>query len=466
MNIVVVVSDTFRYDYVGANGNSWIRTPDLDRFAQRAVGFDQSYVASFPTIPMRTDWFTGRFSFPHHGWQPLNPGVPVLAETLRKAGYLTQLIVDNPHMLRGPNHFDRGFDGSCWLRGQEGDTYLTRRNLLQPAQPLETTRQRPMRWGHPLVDVHRTTNHAWQWEEDRFCVRTLRTASQWLEENSGAEPFFLWVDCFDVHEPWDPPQYLVNHYDPAYTGPQMLHPNYGPADRYTPEQLANLRAHYAGECDLLAKWFGYLVRKIEDLDLLERTAIVFTSDHGMFLGEHNRTGKSNIDAGDDRLWPLYAEVAHTPLFIALPGLAGGQRRQALVQAPDLFPTLAELAGVPDIPGRQGHSLLPVLRDPAAPWPRTVAVSCGHNQFPRVTDGQWSYYPVGERPGVAELYDLGVDPGEQRNVAATRRDIAEGLHSQLRRWLGEVGAAPELLERIGQGVRHPGGPAGPDYHEGR
>ena len=79
MNIIVLVSDTFRYDYLGCNGNAWIGTEVLDRFAERAVCFDRHYLSSFPTIPNRTDLFTGRYSFPFHGWKPLDAGIPVLS---------------------------------------------------------------------------------------------------------------------------------------------------------------------------------------------------------------------------------------------------------------------------------------------------------------------------------------------------------------------------------------------------
>jgi len=78
MNFIVIVSDTFRYDHLGANGNPWIKTPDLDAFSRLSVNFDRCTISSFPTIPARTDWFMGRYSFPFHGWQPLDPPVTVL----------------------------------------------------------------------------------------------------------------------------------------------------------------------------------------------------------------------------------------------------------------------------------------------------------------------------------------------------------------------------------------------------
>ncbi len=434
-----MVSDTFRYDHCGWNGNHWIHTPDLDRFAAEAVAFDHHYLSSFPTIPARTDWFSGRFSFPSHGWRPLDPQVPVLAGLLGRTGYLRQLIIDNPHMMKGTNHFDRGFDGACWLRGQEGDTYLTRHNHLRPVMPSGKTRQKPRPQGYSLVDIHRATNFDWAWEEDRFAARTLRTASRWLEENYKAEQFFLWVDCFDVHEPWDPPEYWVERYDPSYAGAPMLHPNYGPADVYTEAELANLRAHYAGEVSMISRWFGRLLHKLEDIGLDERTAVVFTSDHGMFLGEHNRTGKSNIWPGDERRWPLYEEVAHTPLFIRVPGLRP-RRVSALVQPPDLMPTLLELAGTGTPTAVHGRSLLPVLRGEVATH-RAVAISGAHRGAgPEVAvrDGRFSYYPDGET-GTPELYDTANDPGETRNLAPLEQGEVRRLEDAWRSWTAEHGA---------------------------
>jgi len=105
MNLIVIVSDTFRYDYLGANGNRWIKTPELDAFSRRAVNFDRCTISSFPTIPTRTDWFTGRYSFPFHGWQPLDPKATVLAGVLGEAGSVNQLITDCPHLMNATPYF-------------------------------------------------------------------------------------------------------------------------------------------------------------------------------------------------------------------------------------------------------------------------------------------------------------------------------------------------------------------------
>ena len=96
MNVIVLVNDTFRRDHVGCYGNTWIQTPNLDRFAQRSAIFDQYYAASYPTVPNRWDISSGRFGFPTLGWQPLNPGDVTWGQVMSRHGVHTQMIWDTP----------------------------------------------------------------------------------------------------------------------------------------------------------------------------------------------------------------------------------------------------------------------------------------------------------------------------------------------------------------------------------
>jgi arylsulfatase A-like enzyme len=152
------------------------------------------------------------------------------------------------------------------------------------------------------------------------------------------QPFFLWIDFFDPHEPWDPPEYMVRRYDPGYTRTPMLHPNYGPASDYTPGELHNLWAHYAAEAELVDRWIGRILQKIDDLQLWDETIVDMTSDHGTSLGEHNRTGKSNINDGDERYWPIYPEVGHVPFLLAGGDVPKGQSLDLIAQPTDILPT--------------------------------------------------------------------------------------------------------------------------------
>ena len=121
-NVLVIVSDTFRRDHLGAYGNPWIRTPNLDAFASRAVIFDGHTNSSFPTMPTRADILTGTFSYTHMGWEPLPKHLPTLPEVMADAGYLTMGVVDTPFFVRDGFGYDRGFDDFVWVRGQGDDT--------------------------------------------------------------------------------------------------------------------------------------------------------------------------------------------------------------------------------------------------------------------------------------------------------------------------------------------------------
>lgn len=453
MNIILLISDTFRYDNLLNEGPMPVRTPELDRFAQRAVSLSHCYVSSFPTIPHRTDLTTGRYGWPWYGWQDrLRSSKNHLPQLLAQAGYVSQLLCDCPHLFRA--NFNIGFDGAYVIRGQEGDTYFLRMNHpIETVMPPEKTRSGRRFQGHNLPDLARWTNRFWYREEDRFAPRTARLAVEWLEENYRYHPFFLWVDFFDPHEPWDPPEYLVKRYDPDYTGIPMIHPNYGQASDLTPEELRNLRAHYCAEAEMVDRWVGRVLQKIDDLQLWENSIVVFTTDHGMSLGEHNRTGKSNINEGDPRFWPIYPEIAHIPFLIAAPDLEGGRTVDALLQPPDILPTLLDLAGVEVAPPEpfHGRSFAPLLRGEEMAT-RDCVVS---GSLLRLSEGgtlpkkcvtpvlytkKWAYAPIGAE-GQRELFDLEADPYGEKNVASTHPDVADSLHARLVAWLREM-EAPE------------------------
>ena len=456
MNIIVIIADTFRYDNLLDRASMPVRTPELDRFSERAVSLSHLYASSFPTIPHRTDWTTGRYGWPWYPWQDRRNSSPNHApELLAEAGYVTQLICDTPHLFR--NGMDRGFDGAYELRGQEGDTFFLRMNHpIEQVMPHEKTRQSYRLGNYTLVDVARWTNRAWYREADRFAPRTAALAVEWLEENYEYHPFFLWVDFFDPHEPWDPPEYMVKRYDRDYTGTPMLHPNYGRAGDLTPEELKNLRAHYCAEAELADRWVGRVLQKVDDLDLWDNSVVVFMSDHGMSLGEHNRTGKSNVNQNDDRCWPVYPEVSHIPLFVRAPGLQAGTSVDALLQPPDILPTLLDLADVEVTPPEpfHGRSFAPLLRSESQSVLHDFVITAQYlradpdtgiseQTTPVVCTHKWAYAPIGaERE--PELYDLGADPYGETNVASDHPEVVRELHEALIGWLREMDAPEEAI----------------------
>ena len=325
---------------------------------------------------------------------------------------------------------------------------------VETVVPLEKTRVRPTFQDHTLVNTHRWTNRYYQYEADTFPAKTAGTAIRWLEENSRANPFFLWVDFFDPHEPWDPPEYLVRRYDPDYTGTPMLHPNYGPSSAYTPSELKNLWAHYAAESELADRFIGRILQKIDDLQLWENTVVVVMSDHGMSIGEHDRAGKSNIHDQDDRYWPIYPEIGHELFLIAGGDIPCGQSLDLIAQPIDILPTLCELADVDVEPPKafDGISFADGVLEGKSKH-REYAVS-GHRigakgarppkkaTTPFLITDRWGYAPVGAFGG-PELYDLTVHPLAKNNLASENQEIINELHELFIAYLSNHRASDEF-----------------------
>ena len=267
MNVIWIVADTFRRDHLGAYGNLTIRTPSLDALAARSVRFDAHYSAGFPTMPTRADHQTGRWTMSFMGWEALPAGVTTLAEILAERGLHTAASVDTPYYLRDGMNYDRGFQSFFFNRGQDTMWSL----IPQPGYHNES------------LDVRA----AWHNESDRNAPRTFMTAIQWLEHHY-KEDFFLYVDTWDPHEPWDAPSYYTEQYWPGYDGELVLpvYGNWHDVPGYAEETLKKGHATYCGEITMVDTWVGFLLKSVENMGLMDKTAIIFTTDHGFYFGEH------------------------------------------------------------------------------------------------------------------------------------------------------------------------------------
>src|SRR5215203_4576981 len=120
-------------------------------------------------------------------------------------------------------------------------------------------------------------------------------------------PFFLMADCYDPHEPWDPPEEYVSLYDEGYKGKEPLDDNYGSDDYLTDRQLLRMRALYAAEVTMMDRWLGKFIERAHELGVMEKTLFVVVSDHGHLLGEHGYTGKL--------AYALYPELTDIVLMV-------------------------------------------------------------------------------------------------------------------------------------------------------
>jgi arylsulfatase A-like enzyme len=201
---------------------------------------------------------------------------------------------------------------------------------------------------------------------------------------------------------------------------------------------------YAGKLTMVDKWIGYLLDGVERMGFADNTAVIFTSDHGFYHGEHNLIGKVLLDR-DGAIcgrWPLYSTISHPPLLIKIPGVTNGERYDSFCQPPDIAPTILDLLGIP-LPSRfQGQSLLPLLRNEQTSI-RDFAISSltyvqdAEVRCPTSFRTRDFLYVYGGDEWNSELYDLQTDPGETRNIINSHSDIAEQLHQQYLGSLKEI-----------------------------
>jgi arylsulfatase A-like enzyme len=450
-NIVVLMTDTLRPDYVpGYRRPSdtavadlpgtltsrlglGARTPVMDVFAAESVVFERAYAASFPTVPNRNDLHTGRYTFPHRGWSALPADMPCLAEAMNRAGYATQFFCDTPNQV--PMGLHRGFQGWEWHRGQEGD-----RVLNDPRIKVEELGGSPekMRGGGNALRQHMRNRAHWQGEEDHYAPRTIRSGITWLQQHSEGDsgrPFFLWLDTFDPHEPWDAPPYYTEWYDPGYDGEVLSHANYGRADYMTERERQHVKALYAAEISMVDKWLGRLLQQLDDLGVREDTAVFHISDHGHYFGDHGLQGKPFREL----LW-LYEGLIRTAMTVRLPaGRAAGARLQAPVQPVDVTATILELSGA-QLPGAQGVSLLGTADGGRAARDATFTsrypLLAGEVTPCAITTADWSYQYWPGSPEKERLYSLRDDPGQANDVRESQPEIARALRGTYLGWLGE------------------------------
>ncbi len=463
-NVVLVVSDTFRRDHLGCYGNSWIRTPHLDRFAQQAIVFDYAFPASFPTVPARADLMTGRHTFSYLGWSPLPRDEITLAQLMTEAGYRTFAVADTPFMVRHGYGYDRGFSDFHWVRGQS----------YGPSRDNVTA--------------------GWRHEADYFAPTTMRIAEEWLERHH-RDRFFLYVDTWDPHEPWQPPKHYVELYDAQFADEVSAHPTYWDWREagFSERDIKLAHTHYCAEITMVDRAFGSLFDRIESLGLMENTIIIFLSDHGFYFGEHGLWGKGRFKSelghylgpakgeakstliyrlqnsdevisdarGEWYRGPLYDEVTRVPLLAFIPGV-DARRIDALVSLPDVMPTILDLAGI-DQPDRvQAQSLAGLINSEVddlhdfvvTSWPMYLAGQrirvvddeerrMRENQPSTVSSKNWTLlYSIAGEP--VELYNRKTDLAQENNVFSRHTDVAADLHQRFYDFLESLGTDEVFL----------------------
>ncbi|MEX0774665.1 MAG: sulfatase [Phycisphaeraceae bacterium] len=374
MRVIMMMFDSVNRHMLGPySSDPLVKAPNFVRLAQRTATFERSYVCSMPCMPARRDLHTGRPSFLHCGWGPLEPFDDSVPQMLSQQGIYTHLASDHYHYWEdGGSTYHGRYDSWEFFRGQEGDPFVGQ--VKDPVVPQNINgKGRRSDW---VNRMHIKT-------EAQFPqTQTFAAGLKFLDMNHDQDRWFLQIECFDPHEPFVVPDRYQDMYPSDYDGPLFDWPGYRQVTE-SPNQVAEARRRYAAlltQCDTN---LGRLLDAMDRHDMWKDTMLIVWTDHGFMLGEHGCWAKNWM--------PLYEEVSHTPFFVWDPRCppSAGRRRAALVQpAIDLGPTLLDFFGMTPTRDMLGKSLAgAIAHDDDV---RAAALFGYHGSRINVTDGRYKY----------------------------------------------------------------------------
>jgi iduronate 2-sulfatase len=448
-NVLFIMADDLNCD-LACYGNRLVKSPRIDGLAKRGLRFERAY-CQFPLCgPSRAALMCGLYpdqTLIHRNSIRIRqhlPDVETLAQMFRKSGSIADRVgkifhYSVPGGIGTPGHDDpASWDYTVNPRGRDKDDEPNIFTL------------KPGNFGATL---------SWLAADGTDLEQTdgigATAAIHFLEGHAAQKtPFFLGMGFYRPHTPYVAPKKYFDLYSPEQMPIPRLPPGYlqtipaparatvtnHPEQLHLPDKLAReaIRAYHAATT-FMDSQVGRVLDAVDRLKLAESTIIVFTSDHGYHLGEHGHYQKMT----------LFENATRVPLIISVPGMkTAGQSTTAPAQLIDLYPTLAELCGLPAPAYLSGTSLASVLRDPAA-RPRSEALTQIDGGYSLRTDRfRYTEWGPDGRDG-AELYDHQTDPQEMINLAGRpdHADTAAVLSGLLHDRISRAHRAPPGLKQI-------------------
>jgi arylsulfatase A-like enzyme len=435
-NIVLFMSDQFRWDFLGANGlNGSTRTPNLDALAANGKNFNFAVTNQPVCAPARSVMLTSRYATETGVWHNgigMSQTLPTLATELHKADYSTNLI-GKWHLA--PNTEAAG-GGTGAVKSEWRGGFM---DLWEASNALEHTT-------HPYEGTIYDSDGKEITYKDEYRVDFITDRAERFLRQKHEKPFFLFISQLEPHQ--------QNDMDNRIIGPK------GSVERFqnshVPPDLRNLPGNwqqelpdYYGACEAIDASVGRIRRILEDEKLADNTIFVFLSDHGCHFMTRNQEYKRSVHNASTRI----------PLLIHGPGFETTQQISQMVGIIDIAPTLLEAAGIAAPATMKGTSLMPLLRDEKAraTWPNEHLIQISESMTGRaIRTRDWTYC-VAEITGTTnqqaaavyqeyQMYDQRNDPHEQTNLAGRRefRKQADELQAKLKKLLVAAGEPePEI-----------------------
>ena len=426
-NIVFMFCDDLRYDCLGCNGNDIIQTPNIDALAARGVSFDNVFVTTAICVTSRANLMTGQYAA-RTGWRfglmqgkPLSPQQLAITYPgiLKESGYQIG-YVGKYHLGVPPENFfdyNAAYQGQGFYLNPELPDHLTAHMGTQAEEALEQfagNRDRPF-----LLTVGFKGPHVQDGEEPPFYP--------YDEQRTG----HLYKDVVIPPPPLSDPEFFETQPEfirsPKNLNRKRWEWRLGTSERF--QQSVKGYYRVVSGVDLAV---GRVVAKLKSLGLSENTIVLFSSEHGVYLGKRGLAGK----------WLAHEPSIRIPLIVADPRLAssnGGARRKQMALTIDIAPTLLDIAGVERADRMQGESLVPIVRGES---PSSWRTEFFYDHLFRpdlipsseaVRTERWKYIRYLDRePLFEELYDLDNDPLEVHNLA-TSADSQGQLAKMRQKW---------------------------------
>lgn len=483
-NIVLIAIDAARADRFSCYGYDKPTTPFLEELMEgRAARFANAFSPAPWTVPAFGSLFSGLFPSRHganRGHPYLECSSPTLAEALHARGYET-FGVSNSSWISSATHFDRGFETffKVWQLVQDQVDVANQR-----LQDVFTGKSRQVGARRVLQTILRgsvlknSLNAFYGYfvykQGDYGAARVNRSVRSWLRRRRSSDPFFAFVYYLEPHLLYKPPAAFARRFLPEGVSPRQAARVNQDAWAYmtgrvemTERDFEILSGLYDAEIAYTDSRIRELFGDLEAAGVLDESIVVITADHGENLGEH---------AMMDHQYCLYDSLLHVPLLVCAPRwFPPGEVYPQIVQSLDIYPTLLGLVdpGAPELDAVQGESLLPATLDsrrrgfamaeypePQPPIEVLRKLSPGFDgagwdrSLQSIRTEEWKMI-LGSDDS-AELYDIGADPGELRDVAQSHPKVVETLQQVLLRELGPIGAAtkkadkdldPEVLARL-------------------
>lgn len=450
-NILLITADQMRHDCLGAAGHPVLRTPHLDALTARGVRFTNTYTPYPVCVPARMSLLSGQYVHAHgaaSNGAMLASGQPTLARVLRDAGYRTGAF---GKMHFWPPYADLGFghmrlaeqNGPGWKVDHYHSDYLAERGLVDLWDLWD--QQHPYRDQAPPEYWATFGARVSALPEEHYHTTWIADETiSWLRSDQG-RPFFAWTSFIKPHHPFDPPRPWGEMYDPAamprlgdpaaalakplMTGGGRHDPRRGYFDlrAFTQEDFGRVAALYYGSISQIDHHVGRILGVLEQLGQLDHTLVVFTSDHGDYMGDYGLILKSPSVP--------YDALARVPLIVAGPGCVAGRVEDALVSLVDVFPTVAARVSAKAPPALQGRDLTSLLAGEGSAGWRDAVFSESHDV--KAVRTQRYKYMYNRRLQADELYDLAADPGELHNLAAQAPTVVTDMRARLLDWLIET-----------------------------